>query len=87
LKKPLIVGLTASPERIIQIRRNRLVNLGEEAPTSYIDAETVKDELIHARRLFARHNWPSIDVTRRSIEETAAKVINLLTEHRAALKS
>lgn len=87
LRKPLIVGLTASPERIIQIRRNRLVNLGEEAPTSYIDAGTVKDELIHARRLFARHNWPSIDVTRRSIEETAAKVINLLTEHREALKS
>lgn len=82
LKKPLIVGLTASPERIIQIRRNRLLNLREERSTDYVDEEAVKEEVIFAKRLYARHNWPSIDVTRRSIEETAAKVINLLTEHR-----
>ena len=82
LKKPLIVGLTASPERIVQIRRNRLLNLREDRPTDYVDEETVKEEVVHARRLFARRGWPSIDVTRRSIEETAAKVINLLNEHR-----
>jgi hypothetical protein len=82
LKKPLIVGLTASPERIVQIRRNRLLNLREDRSTDYVDEENVRDEIVYAKRLFAKHGWPSIDVTRRSIEETAAKVINLLTEHR-----
>ena len=85
LKKPLIVGLTATPERIVQIRRNRLLNLKEERSTDYVDEETVREEIIYAKRLYARHGWPSIDVTRRSIEETAAKVINLYTEHRGAL--
>jgi [pyruvate, water dikinase]-phosphate phosphotransferase / [pyruvate, water dikinase] kinase len=82
LTKPLIVGLTASPERIIQIRRNRLLNLKEDRPTDYVDESRVKEEIIYAKRLFARHGWASIDVTRRSIEETAAKVINMLNEHR-----
>lgn len=82
LKKPLIVGLTASPERIVQIRRNRLLNLKEDRETGYVDEERVREELIHAKRLFAKYGWPTIDVTRRSIEETAAKVINLLSEHR-----
>ena len=81
LKKPLIVGLTASPDRIVQIRRNRLLNLREDRPTDYVDEAAVKEEVIFAKRLFNRHEWPSIDVTRRSIEETAAKVINLLNEH------
>jgi len=85
LAKPLIVGLTASPERIIQIRRNRLLNLREDRSTEYVDAEAVKDEVVFAKRLYARHNVPVIDVTRRSIEETAAKVINLLTEHKSTL--
>jgi len=82
LKKPLIVGLTASPDRIVQIRRNRLLNLKEDRSTNYIDEASVKEEVIFAKRLFARHGWASIDVTRRSIEETAAKIINLLNEHR-----
>lgn len=81
-KKPLLVGLVATPERIIQIRRNRLLNLNEDRSTDYVDEESVKDELLFAKRLFARYQVPVIDVTRRSIEETAAKVINLLTEHR-----
>ncbi len=85
LKKPLIVGLTASPDRIIQIRRNRLLNLKEDRPTEYVDESAVKEEVIFAKRLFNRHEWASIDVTRRSIEETAAKVINLLNEHRRSL--
>jgi len=82
LTKPLVVGLTASPERIIQIRRNRLLNLREDRATTYVEEEAVKEEVIFAKRLYARQGWPSIDVTRRSIEETAAKVINLLNEHR-----
>ena len=83
LKKPLIVGLTASPERIVQIRRNRLLSLNEDRDTDYIDDFSVREEVLHAKRLYAKHGWPSIDVTRRSIEETAAKIINLLNEKRA----
>ena len=83
LKKPLVVGLTASPERIVQIRRNRLLSLNEDRDTDYIDDFTVREEVLHAKRLYAKHGWPSIDVTRRSIEETAAKIINLLNEKRA----
>lgn len=82
LTKPLIVGLTATPERIIQIRRNRLLNLKEDRTTDYVDEARVKEEIIYAKRLFAKQGWASIDVTRRSIEETAAKVINMLNEHR-----
>lgn len=82
VKNPLIVGLTASPERIVQIRRNRLLTLNENRDTDYIDDFSVREEILNAKRLFAKHGWPSIDVTRRSIEETAAKIINLLSEKR-----
>lgn len=82
LKNPLVVGLTASPERIVQIRRNRLLSLNEDRNTDYIDDFSVRDEILAAKRLFAKQGWPSIDVTRRSIEETAAKIINLLSEKR-----
>lgn len=80
LKKPLVVGLTTAPDRLIQIRRNRLLHLGGETETAYVDQERVKAELQFARRLFADNGWPVIDVTRRSIEETAAAVIRLLGE-------
>ena len=76
--KPLIVGLWVSPERLVQIRRNRLLSLKEDRESAYIEQEAVRDELVRARRLFERHGWPVIDVTRRSVEETAAAVINLL---------
>jgi len=78
LKRPLIVGLTVSPDRLVQIRRNRLLSLKEDRESAYIEQEAVRDELVRARRLFERHGWPVIDVTRRSVEETAAAVINLL---------
>ncbi|MGB0919814.1 MAG: pyruvate, water dikinase regulatory protein [Alphaproteobacteria bacterium] len=77
LKKPLVVGLTLNPDRLIQIRRNRLLALREGSETDYTDIETVKAEVKIARRLFAERGWPVIDVTRRSIEETAAAVLNL----------
>ncbi|MBX6426098.1 MAG: kinase/pyrophosphorylase [Variibacter sp.] len=83
LKHPLIVGLYASPERIVQIRQNRLLGLnvkGEDE--AYVDRQLVAEEVAFSRRLCARHNWPSIDVTRRSIEETAAAVMTLLAERR-----
>ncbi|GAD58884.1 kinase/pyrophosphorylase [Brevundimonas sp. BAL450] len=83
LKHPLVVGLTVSPDRLVQIRRNRLEGLGEVRGSTYVDHEAVRDETVKARRMFERRGWPTIDVTRRSIEETAAQVINLLNERRA----
>lgn len=82
LRRPLVIGLTSSPDRLVQIRRNRLLSLNEERPTEYIEEDAVRDEVLHARRLFERCGWATIDVTRRSVEETAAKIINLLKEHR-----
>jgi hypothetical protein len=82
VERPLIVGLLASPERLIQIRRNRLLALEETSETDYVNLDTVRMEVAHARRLFAEKNWPVIDVTRRSIEETAAAIINLVSRHR-----
>jgi len=85
LSRPLVVGLYASPERIVQIRENRLLGLkAHHADAQYIDKTAVAEEVAHSRRLCAKHNWPSIDVTRRSIEETAAAVIRLLSERRRA---
>lgn len=78
LKNALIVGLTVSPDRLIQIRRNRLLSLNEKRDSTYIDADSVRDEVVQARRLYEKHGWPVIDVTRRSVEETAASVLNLL---------
>jgi [pyruvate, water dikinase]-phosphate phosphotransferase / [pyruvate, water dikinase] kinase len=83
LKHPLVIGLYASPERIVQIRQNRL--LGLKAPqenAQYVDRQAVAAEIAASRRLCARYNWPLIDVTRRSIEETAAAVLAHLGERR-----
>ena len=83
LKQPLVVGLYASPERIVQIRQNRLLGLrAHQDGDQYIDRKAVAEEIAFSRKLCARHNWPSIDVTRRSIEETAAAVMSLLVERR-----
>jgi regulator of PEP synthase PpsR (kinase-PPPase family) len=83
LARPLVVGLYASPERIVQIRQNRLLGLkAHQDDDQYIDRNAVAEEINFSRRLCARHNWPLIDVTRRSIEETAAAVLKLLTERR-----
>jgi regulator of PEP synthase PpsR (kinase-PPPase family) len=83
LAQPLVVGLTASPERIVQIRQNRLLGLkAHHDDDQYIDRKAVAEEVAFSRKLCARHNWPSIDVTRRSIEETAAAVMSFLAERR-----
>ncbi|MGC2779320.1 MAG: pyruvate, water dikinase regulatory protein [Bradyrhizobium sp.] len=83
LTRPLVVGLYATPERIVQIRQNRLLGLkAHREDSQYIDKQAVAEEVAFSRRLCARHNWPSIDVTRRSIEETAAAVMALLGERR-----
>lgn len=74
---PFVVGLTTSAERLVQIRRNRMAVLGEQNRTDYVDPEQVKREILEARRLFTRMRWPVIDVSRRSIEETAAEITDL----------
>lgn len=78
--KPLIVGLWASPDRLVQLRRNRMIILGEKRDTSYVDLESVRAEVTATRKIYEKHGWPAIDVSRRSVEETAAAVLNLLTE-------
>lgn len=83
LKHPLVVGLTTAPDRLIQVRRNRLLSLNQAPETAYVDQDRVAREVQYARRMFADNDWPVIDVTRRSIEETAAAVINLYNEFRA----
>jgi regulator of PEP synthase PpsR (kinase-PPPase family) len=83
LTVPLVVGLYASPERIVQIRQNRLLGLNVHRDDDlYVDRQAVAEEVAFSRRLCARHNWPIIDVTRRSIEETAAAVMALLADRR-----
>ncbi|MDA0701979.1 MAG: kinase/pyrophosphorylase [Proteobacteria bacterium] len=73
--RPLIVGLTNDPGRLIQVRRNRLKLLDQGRETDYVDPDAVRDEVENAKRYFNSRQWPVIDVTRRSIEETAATVI------------
>ena len=82
LKNPLVIGLTVSPDRLVQIRRNRIDNLNANQSSNYTDQDAVRDETIKARRAFERRGWPTIDVTRRSVEETAAAIVNLLSERR-----
>ena len=83
LSQPLVVGLFASPERIVQIRQNRLLGLKAQRDDDlYVDRDAVAEEIAFSRRLCAKHSWPLIDVTRRSIEETAAAVLKLLSDRR-----
>jgi regulator of PEP synthase PpsR (kinase-PPPase family) len=84
LKRPLVVGLTINPEALVQIRKNRQRMLGLSDGDDgryggdYADLERIREELVLARRLFARNNWPEIDVTKRSVEETAASIYQML---------
>lgn len=85
LENPLYVGLTASPDRLTQIRRTRL-NAGEQdtggfSQNEYLDFEKIEEEVRKARRLFSKNGWPVIDVTKRSVEETAAEIMTLLQAH------
>jgi regulator of PEP synthase PpsR (kinase-PPPase family) len=83
VRHPLVVGLFASAERIVQIRENRLLGLKVHRDgDQYIDRQAVAEEIAFSRRLCAKHGWPLIDVTKRSIEETAAAIMALLAERR-----
>jgi regulator of PEP synthase PpsR (kinase-PPPase family) len=82
LKKPLIVGLVIAPERLNLIRKSRLVSLHEENETSYVNIDEIVEEVRESRRIFAKYNWPVIDVTRKSVEETSALIIQLYEKHK-----
>lgn len=81
---PLVVGLTADPERLLLIRRERLRILNQTEHTAYVDPEAVRQEVLEARRYFQRRGWPVLDATRRSIEETSAEILRLLAQRREA---
>ncbi len=87
LKKPLIVGLLINPEKLVQIRQTRLTLLGQESGTDYVDIEAIKNEIAESRKLFSKLDCPTIDVTKRSVEETAARIIQLLQEKRIKEKN
>ncbi|WOJ91139.1 pyruvate, water dikinase regulatory protein [Methylocapsa polymorpha] len=82
LRKPLVVGLLATPDSIVQVRRMRLLSLDADQDSPYVDRHVVADEVAQSRKLFERRGWATIDVTRRSIEETAAAIIDLYNIHR-----
>jgi len=81
--RPMIVGLTNDPERLVQLRRSRLSMLGsDDGNSDYADLERVREEVVAARRFFTDRQWPVIDITRRSIEETAATIMQMLARRR-----
>ena len=81
----LVVGLVIQPERLGQIRKSRMLSLNEERQTSYVDMESIISELRESRKLFSKHGWPVIDVTRKSVEETAANILQIYAEHKEKL--
>jgi hypothetical protein len=78
----MIVGLTKDPKRLVEIRRQRLRMLDQDEGTDYVDLEKVSAEINDARRLYAKHDWPVINVSRKSIEETAATIIQMNNKRR-----
>ena len=76
-QKKCVVGLTAEPERLIDVRKNRMTSLNEKHGTDYTNIETIKNEVEEAKKTFKKYKWPTIDVTRKSVEETAASIIKI----------
>ena len=75
--KPCVVGLTTEANRLFEIRKNRLTSLKEKDRTEYINLNEIKKELENSKKIFRLNNWPTIDVTRKSVEETAASIIKI----------
>jgi regulator of PEP synthase PpsR (kinase-PPPase family) len=76
-KMACVVGLTTEAERLVDIRKNRMITLKEQENTSYTDIQNIKKEVENAKKTFAKYKWPTIDVTRKSVEETAASIIKI----------
>jgi regulator of PEP synthase PpsR (kinase-PPPase family) len=83
---PLIVGLTVDPVRLAQVRAARLKSLHHDADAHYADLEELRKEVLNARRLFVLRGWPVIDVTQRSIEQTASQILDMLTARAAGTR-
>jgi regulator of PEP synthase PpsR (kinase-PPPase family) len=73
----LVIGLNTEPERLVDIRKNRMNSLKETENKSYTDLENIRKEVVNAKKTFQKYKWPSIDVTRKSVEETAASIIKM----------
>lgn len=82
LKKPTIIGLTINPEKLVQIRQTRINSMATDSCLDYVDLELIKSEIKESRKLFTRLNCAVIDVTKSSVEETAAKIIRLIQERK-----
>lgn len=82
VKNPLVIGLIASPERISEIRKNRMLSLNSEKFDNYVNADSIKEEMAFTKRLCSQYRWQLVDVTRKSIEETAATIITYFEERR-----
>ena len=76
-KTPCVIGLTVEPSRLLDVRKNRMNFMNEKRPSSYTDIEKIKSELEMAKNIFKKYSWPIIDVTRKSVEETAASIIKI----------
>lgn len=81
LTRPLIIGLTINMDRLLQIRKTRLQSIAQEKDTNYVDMEYMQREITESTKFFQQHRWPVIDVTRRSVEETAATIIQYHKKH------
>ena len=77
-KKACIIGLVADPERLADIRRNRVALMRDHKLKDYTDLNFIKKEVSDSKSLFKKNNWPIIDVTRRSVEETAASILKII---------
>jgi len=75
--KPCVVGLITEAERLFDIRKNRLTSLKEEENIEYVNIDEIRKELENSKKIFRKNNWPTIDVTRKSVEETAASIIKI----------
>ena len=77
-KKTCVIGLVCDPTRLSDVRRNRIQSMNENRPGDYVDEKKILNELENSKKLFKKYNWPTIDVTRKSVEETAASIIKIL---------
>jgi len=81
-KKPCVIGLTSEAERLVDIRKNRMSTLKETKSTNYTNINKIRSEVDEAKKTFKKYNWPTIDVTRKSVEETAASIIKIYEIHK-----
>jgi regulator of PEP synthase PpsR (kinase-PPPase family) len=70
-----------------QIRKSRLLSLNETSETDYVDEERIAQEVVEAKKLYAQHKWPVIDVTRKSVEETCAQIMQLYAKHKEEMET